>query len=342
MKKQAKALIALSAILVICIGSYIGLSMYNAEKEKQESSKAAETQLYSAAGLGSPTGISYTVEGNTLSFVLENGQWYAADNRDFPLKQTDLTGLASSIESLSAVRTLETPGALSAYGLDNPAITIKATDADGGAFTLLVGAQNGSNYYALTDAGSKIYTISSTLISSLKTNLLELITLDSTPTLTESTITSISLKSSTASLNLDKHTNKDSTITWFIVNGSTYTSEDDFVLAAPSDNPPAKLIGSAVTALGTASFSSCAAYNPSADELASFGLDNAMTVSVNYTSTDSSGNKTDGTIVYEVGNLLADGSGYYARILGSKQVNILPAGAVDPLSQALAAMGSAA
>ncbi len=344
MKKNTRTLIILGAVLVICIGAYIGVSVYNNNQARKTAEEAKAVQIY-ADGRSAPISISYESGGTVMSFVLESDKWFVADNKDFPLKQSSLTSLASTLNSLTAVRTLDIPPSLSAYGLDTPAYTVSAADAAGNTLKLLIGAQYEDNYYAMPEGGDKVYTISSTLVSSLDTDLMSLIALDTIPTLSETTIDTIKLSSSTSSLTLDKHLNKDGTTTWFIVNGTEYTAADEFVLPASAEKLPEKYVGNAVTAVSSARFASCAAFKPTAEELAAYGLDAPkLTVTVDYTTTTGTGiNKTSesGTVILEIGGPLSDGSGYYARLPGSQQINVLSSEAVEPLIEALDAMGTA-
>jgi hypothetical protein len=343
MKKQARTLIILGVVLVVCIGAYIGVTVYNTVQAQKAAEAAKAPQLW-GDGRGAPVTISYTTGDKTLSFKQEGGSWTVADNKDFPLNQTSLTGLASSLQSLAAVRTIDIAAPLATYGLDAPAYTLTASDSGGNSLTLLIGAENGGNYYAMTKDGNKVYTISSAIVGNMKPDLLGMISLDKIHSVTSSNTDTITVTSGSASLQLDKHLNKDNTTTWFIVRGDTFTAADEFVPAVPSEKTPVKLIEGAVSGLSSFRFSSCAAYQPTADALKTFGLDvPQLTVKIDYTDVTGQGTleqkSTKGSVSLELGVQLADGSGYYARLPGSNQVNVLPLGAVTPLLDALAALG---
>jgi len=64
-------------------------------------------------------------------------------------------------------------------------------------------------------------------------------------------------------------------------------------------------------------------------------------VTVDYTSTDSNKKETSGTVAFEIGRMLDDESGYYARLDGSDQINVIPADKASPLFEALDALGTA-
>jgi uncharacterized protein YpmB len=344
MKKKTRTLIILGAVLVLCIGAYVGVSVYNNAQAEKAAGEAKAARLWSA-DWSAPVSLSYTSGDKTLSFKLDNGAWTIADNKDFPLAQDSVTGIASALTGLTAVRTIDAAAPLSTYGLDKPQYTVTASDDKGDALTLLVGAQNGDNYYAMAKDGGKVYTIAPSLVTSLKPDYLSFIKLDTVPSTSSTNIETITLKTGQTALKLDRHQNKDGTYTWFVVSGDTYTAADEFTLNIESEKSPQKYIDAAVTALSYIKFSSCAAFRPAADALKTYGLDTPqMTVTVDYSNTTGAGTLEQkvekGTASLEIGAQLADGTDYYARIPGSDQVNVLPASAVEPLGEALTAMGA--
>lgn len=346
MKKKTRTLIILGAVLVVCIGAYIGVSIYSNNQAQKTAAESQATQIYPNS-MSAPVSISYETSGKKLSFVLENEMWYVADNKDFPLTQTALTSLVTSLNGLTAVRTLDMPvsASLSAYGLDQPSYTVTASDSTGNMLKLLIGIQNGDNYYAMTEGGNKIYTIASTLVGYLKPDIMSMIVLDKIPALSESSIDTMGLLSGTSALTLDKHQNKDSTYSWFIVNGTSFTAADELVLPEGSERSAEKYVSNAVAALSGAKFTLCAAFRPADDALKAYGLDvPKLTVTVDYTTTTGTGmdqTSTPGSVVIEIGAPLSDGTGYYARVQGSQEINVLSNDNVAPLFEALTAMGTA-
>jgi hypothetical protein len=340
MKKNAKTLIILSAVLVVCVGAYIGGSVHNANVAKKEAAEAAETNLY-PPDWGAPLKISYDAAGSTLSFTREQTQWFYDGDRDFPLKQTSVSGLSTELTTLSALRTFDAPADLSAYGLDAPSYKITVSDEGGNALTLLVGGVSGGNYYAMMSGGSKVYTIGSALVDKLEPDILKMITLDKLPALSESTIDTITLASGGRSLTLDKYQKwAGEPITWYIVEGAEYISADDYTLADGTKGA-AVTVTNVLSAFSGLSFSSCAAYKPADDALSSFGLGGAgLTVTVGYTTTDSNQNETSGTAVFELGGMLPDESGCYTRLAGSDQINVIPAGKAAAFIEALETLGT--
>ncbi len=335
MKKKAKTLIVLSAVLIVCIGAYVGVTVHNANVAKKESAETDTVRIYPSSW-EAPLTIAYETAGSTLSFTREETTWYYDGDRDFPLKQTSVSSLSSALYTLSAIRAFDAPDDLSVYGLVAPAYKIMVSDNNGNPLTLLIGSMSGDNYYAMENGGGEIYTIDASLVGYLEPDILNMITLDTIPTLSESTIDRITLASGERSLILDKYNERDGSITWFIVEGAAYTSADDYLLSDGTESA-AIYVANVLSALGGASFTSCAAFNPADD--ASFGLSAPeLTVTVDYTATDS---ETSETAVLEIGQPLPDESGNYARLADSSQVNILSSDKTALLYEALEIMGAA-
>ena len=338
MKKNVKTLMILAGVLVVCIGAYVGVRLYNGDVAEKEAAESADIVIY-PADYDTPAAISYEADGETLSFTLEDSTWYYDGNLEFPLKQSKLTSLSSTLQSLTAVRSFEAVEDLSAYGLDTPTYTVTSTDGAGNTLTLLIGSMNGENYYAMVSGASEMYTIEDTLAGYLEPDILEMITLDTIPTLSESTIDRITLTDGVGALTLDKYQERDESYTWYIVEDTVYTSSEDFVL--PDGSTSAEVyVTDLLSALQGLSFSSCAVFDPAETELEAYGLSEpSLTVTVDYTTADDS--ETSDTVVLEIGQILSDESGYYARLSDSTQINVLSADDAAALLDALSAMVSA-
>ncbi|UOO37740.1 DUF4340 domain-containing protein [Oscillospiraceae bacterium CM] len=166
MKKSVKQLLILSAALVICVGAYIGVSVYNANTAKKQAEAESKTALYSAV-MGSPIQISCQSAGQTRSYSFENGIWYDNGNRSVSVDQTALDAIASALDSLKAVDTLSAPLSLEVYGLEQPLYTVQAADKDNKEFSLRIGTQTGENYYVQVAGANAVYTIPSALANAL-------------------------------------------------------------------------------------------------------------------------------------------------------------------------------
>ena len=87
--------------------------------------------------------------------------------------------LAEQIGSLAAIRVIDDPEDLSAYGLDEPALQASVTAGDGTAVTLLLGDVSDSYCYAKRTDSDTVYTVSTDLPENLES--LELLDLAAIP-----------------------------------------------------------------------------------------------------------------------------------------------------------------
>lgn len=354
MNKGKKQLIILSALLILCIGAYIFISVSNSNAEKKAAEEAAAALLYSPDN-GSPVSLAITSGGETLSFVKNDAAWTYTGDPDFPLDQKFLTRITSSLTGLTAVRTLDMPQDLTDYGLNEPAHTLKVADADGNTFNLKIGAANGENTYAMVEGLDQVYTIPPTLAGYLDVELYDMITLDKITDVTEDALERITLTTEGMTLILDKHKEKDGSYTWFVVEGAVYTPAAEYVLKIESERSPSKYVSAVVKAVTSLQFTSCEKFKPTDAELSGFGLlPPALTVKVDYTVTVETYKKEDRSVTIYIGSeLLKDGgeasedgsealeaNSYYARLEGSDAVNVSSADVVAPLLDAVAAMGS--
>ena len=115
-------------------------------------------------------------EGDTLSFSLDDGKWQldASDGEHLSSDQIDQTKAGAAAASLTGVRlvqTLEHPGELSEYGLEEPSYTVTVRKKSGESIRMAVGNTNdmtGDVYLYLDDDPSRIYAVSSSVLASLQ------------------------------------------------------------------------------------------------------------------------------------------------------------------------------
>lgn len=303
MNKNSRLLLILLGVLILCCALYGLMRFINDRNAAQaESEQDAQNEAMSLSDLGDAVSITYqSSDGSTLSFTKADDTWSYGADPDFPLKQSDVGLLASTLKTLSATRKLEGGEDLSSYGLDNPSNTVTATNADGGELTILLGSQaSNGDYYAMRQGDETVYTISSSLAQVLK----DLNDLYQVPTIpyTGCNVNSIAMSGE-------------------LVDAARTLSG----LAEDESDEAAALR----TAWGSLSFSGLQAYQPDDEDLAACGLETpALTLTVSY---------EEGVInTLLIGGQNDDGD-YYAQLEGG-DICILPSSQVDSLLEALAAL----
>lgn len=179
--RKHRTLFLLGGIFIILVLIYLALSSYQWDAGEADSGEDSQIQV---TDLGELSSFQFTDQstGTGMSFVKEDGTWYMADDREIPLDQTYIDAMENTYASLTATRQIDEPDALSDYGLDSPAYTVQATDADGNTTTFSVGDAADEDYYLTVDsAQAPVYTVTSSAVSVLQYDLDTLVEKDTMP-----------------------------------------------------------------------------------------------------------------------------------------------------------------
>ena len=135
MKSQKRTFLILVVSLIIFLGVYLGIRVYNQkaeEKEKQETenNKIVVTEIDPE----DVTAFSYEYEENQLSFVKEDGKWVCENNTGFSLNQDAVETMLSTLKELTAEASIDVEeqkeNDKEDYGLHNPTMSVFVTEKD--------------------------------------------------------------------------------------------------------------------------------------------------------------------------------------------------------------------
>ena len=207
--KQTLKLAAAVVVLAVVIGAYFGVKYWNNTRTAR-----AEAESDTSIALTSLTGeditkFSYQYNDETITFVKENGTWYNADDRDFPVKQSSIEGKLSSAVSTAATRELDADdAAMTEYGLDAPENTITLTDSEGNETVFEIGDVNASTseYYCRLNHENKVYMISSSLNSMMSFDIYTVADMESYPYVEAENIKQLSVDNGTDVKEFDPET----------------------------------------------------------------------------------------------------------------------------------------
>ena len=322
MTKQTKTLTVLAAALVVCGGAYAALRVWN-DRQAQIDDTVYVTQLSDL------TGLSLTNGQGELSFTKAEDVWQYDGDDAFPADQEAVEDLAEQIGSLAAIRVIDDPEDLSAYGLDEPALQASVTAGDGTAVTLLLGDVSDSYCYAKRTDSDTVYTVSTDLPENLESlELLDLAAIPGFPDLGTDTISSLTWESGGTTLTLSKTEtetagteNGDSSADASSSSEETEPAWDVNGTAIPSDN---STFTSLMAQLSSLAFDACYDYKGEAEALSACGLDTPVGVlTVTYGESE--------TLTLTIGALDGTGDSYYAQLSGDPAVYLLSADSVDAL-----------
>ena len=323
MTKQTKTLTVLAAALVVCGGAYAALRVWN-DRQAQIDDTVYVTQLSDL------TGLSLTNGQGELSFTKAEDAWQYDGDDAFPADQEAVEDLAEQIGSLAAIRVIDDPEDLSAYGLDEPALQASVTAGDETAVTLLLGDVSDSYCYAKRTDSDTVYTISTDLPENLESlELLDLAAIPDFPDLGTDTISSLTWESGGTTLTLTKTETAgtesgDSSADASSSSESAEETEPAWDVngtAIPSDN---SAFTSLMAQISSLAFDACYDYKGEADTLAECGLDTPVGV---LTVTYGEGE----TLTLTIGALDGTGDSYYAQLSDDQAVYLLSADSVDTI-----------
>ena len=323
MTKQTKTLTVLAAALVVCGGAYAALRVWN-DQQAQVDDTVYVTQLSDF------TGLTLTNCAGTLSFTKDDDAWQYDGDDAFPADQEAVENLAEQVGSLAAIRVINDPEDLSAYGLDEPALQATVTAGDETAVTLLLGDVSDSYCYAKRTDSDTVYTVSTDLPENLESlELLDLAAIPDFPDLGTDTISSLTWERGGTTLTLTKTEmagteSGDSSADASSSSESAEETEPAWDVngtAIPSDN---SAFTSLMAQISSLAFDACYDYKGEADTLAECGLDTPVGV---LTVTYGEGE----TLTLTIGALDGTGDSYYAQLSGDPAVYLLSADSVDTL-----------
>lgn len=338
--KQTMKMTAAVIVLVVVVAAYFGITMWNKAEADKEDEDNASIQLLDV-GADAIAKFSYKYNGETVTFVKEDGTWYLDSDREFPVKQTSIEGKLSSVASTTASRKIEiSEDNLADYGLDEPVNTISITDSEGNETTFEIGDQNGtsSEYYCRLNGTNQVYMISSSLDSMMSFDIYTVADMSTFPEISSDSIKELTVEDAEGTKTLDKEENASA----FSAIGSLYyTSQVDYNCEDMSKY-----------GLDEPAYTVTIKYLEEAEEESSESAESAETSTQAPDAAAESGEASDETgesgealeeteetydeadlttVVLYIGS--ASDSGYYVRLDGSNEVHMISSDAVADLTE---------
>lgn len=172
MKKKGVTL-AVSVVCIGCLfGAYVLLKTYNARTEEEKEAAANEPIL--ELDTENPASLSFDIGEETIEFVYTDDSWSRTDDETFPVNGDAIEEVLTDLSKVSAVRILEDVEDTSEYGFEDPQNVFTYTDTEGTVTTVTIGANNestGDDYLLVDNGEERVYTISTTLRSSVSADI---------------------------------------------------------------------------------------------------------------------------------------------------------------------------
>lgn len=315
--KRGKKLLLLLGILVILTGATFAARLITPDDDSSTTTEAAIKFTVLTIESDMVESLSWTYENETLSFTCSGDTWCYSDDASFPLNESYISSMLSSISSIEASKMIEDIEDYSQYGLDEPECRI--TIGYGNGYELLIGDTSAlDNLRYLSIGDGNVYLVDNSILSAFSYGLYDILQEEAIPDVS-SGITSLAINSETQSLFIeylpDSGLAYSDDYVWFLKDGDTYLTLDT------------ELTEALINEITLLTFNdSCIIYNAGNDELAAYGFDSPMiSVSIIYTSENGDAE----SFSLEFGNY--SGSSCYARIGDSRMIYLIDAQISDTL-----------
>ena len=272
MRKATKLYVLLGVLLVICIAAF---AVNNHEEKKEQIKNSGEVIL--EIPTDSVTALSWTNDDGTFSFT-KGESWSYDDDSAFPVDEEKVNNLLSQFESFSAAFVIDDVEDYSQYGLDEPICTINITAGDE-SYTIELGdysKMDEQRYFSIGDG--KAYLAQHDPLEEFDAVLKDTVLDDTIPEF--DTAEQISFSGS-----------ESYSITYNEEGKSICEDDVYFTDDKPLDTSN---VDSWLSTLKGLSLDNYVSYNVTDEELETYGMnDPALTISLDYSSTDDNGNVTD-------------------------------------------------
>lgn len=270
MKNRKKALII--AIICLAAAAVLYLLVVKLSQRSEDADSSDDSLVISSVDSGQITAISYEKDGKSLSFRKEDGTWYNAEDKSFPVDQDSLTTMTNALGAVSATRKLDSPEDLSEYGLDSPVLTVRYMASDGKEAEFTVGDTNdaaGGSYLKIS-GDDAVYLVASDFADTFNSDIYQLADMESFPTITSDSITDINVKSGSHTLEIKNDSD-----------GGRIVLEN----GEEKENCASSSVTQFINTVTGITFKSHVEYN--CKDLSKYGLDkSAADISVDYTTTE--------------------------------------------------------
>ena len=285
MKRFKRIGILLVVLAVVCAATFAVLHL---EKRQEQIEASGESIL--EIPTEDVTALSWTYEGQTLSFRLEDGTWAYDGDAAFPVDADAVASLLAQFQPLQAAFIIRDAEDLGQYGLDDPICTISVTTADTD-YEILLGdfsTMDSQRYVSIGDGS--VYLVMEDPMNAFDAQLSDMI-LNDEP-LPESQVTEIRFSGE------DSYTvrhEEESTLT-YSESDAYFTQQGGDTLALDTTK-----VRDYLSALCTVDLTDYVTYDATDEAMAAYGLDDPeLIVEVDYTVEDEDGASESGTYVLSI------------------------------------------
>lgn len=169
---RKKQYLTLMIILIIIVAALIAVILgKRVQTKKAEAEEEASIVYVNAFEISDVTAFSYQLDGETVSFELQEEQWVYTGDTTMEIDTEEVESFLTTMSEMEADSVIEDAENTEQYGLDEPSQTFTVEFFDGSAQTYEFGIENdmiGGYYLQTTDSAGDgtVYLISSSIVTS--------------------------------------------------------------------------------------------------------------------------------------------------------------------------------
>ena len=185
---RKKQWILLLVVLAVFVAATAGMKGYQKNQDKKAAQKEADEKVYALQFASEDvTGIAYEKDGEWLAFTKNDDTWSCETDTAAAIDSDKMKTMLSSLGSMTADSTVESPTDTAPYGLDAPSVQAVITFSDGSEKTLTFGSTNailGGTYVQISD-DDNVYLVGSSYVNTTLNKSVDDLTVDETKDTTD-------------------------------------------------------------------------------------------------------------------------------------------------------------
>lgn len=165
---RKKQWIILVVALVAIVAASAGLKGYQKKQDQKAAQQEEDEKVYALQFASDDvTGISYEYSGETLEFTKTDDTWSCSTDPTAQIDADKMKTMISSLGSMTADSTVESPEDVSEYGIDQPTQQVTLNFSDGSEKTLTFGMENEivGGIYVQVSGDDNVYLVGSSYVN---------------------------------------------------------------------------------------------------------------------------------------------------------------------------------
>lgn len=165
---RKKQWIILAIVLVAIVAATAGMKGYQKKQDQKVAQKEEDEKVYALQFASDDvTEISYEYNGTVLNFAKDGDDWKCSADETAEIDADKMKTMLSSLGSMTADSTVESPDDTSEYGIDQPTQQVTLNFSDGSEKTVTFGSTNAivGGTYVQVSGDANIYLVGSSYVN---------------------------------------------------------------------------------------------------------------------------------------------------------------------------------